>query len=204
MLQDNKPNWILFHCSAANSSFYDQFTMINQSHQARGFDLSSLGYYVGYQRLITGGKNYQARQDLEHGDHCNNPTPVYVDGNSMNFNSLGVCVGFDGDNEDVPAWAVPLLKEQIQTWMKEYNIPIERVQFHRDYNTAKTCPGSRITREWLVSLLGDATPTSVQDVVDELPQVANIVAHINNFPLAQRPDIIRQIQTILTSFLKLL
>jgi hypothetical protein len=132
---------------------YDQFDMINQSHQSRGFDTSSLGYHVGYQRLITGGKNYKAREDLEHGDHCNNPAPGMTDGKSMNFHSLGVCVGFEGDKEEVPAWALPLLKAQINEWMSKYNIPIERVQFHREYNTAKTCPGSLITRPWLVNFL---------------------------------------------------
>jgi hypothetical protein len=154
--KDNKPNWILFHCSAAASAaLYDQFIMVNQSHLSRGFDKSSLGFYVGYQRLITGGKNYKAREDLEHGDHCNNPAPAPAgaDGKSMNFHSLGVCVGFDGDHERVPSWAVPLLKAQIKEWMKKYKIPIERVQFHRDYNTAKTCPGSLIARPWLESLL---------------------------------------------------
>jgi hypothetical protein len=207
MMKDNKPNWILFHCSAANSAMADQFDMINQSHKDRGFDQSSLGYHVGYQRLITGGKNYKAREDTEHGDHCNNPAPGVSDGLSMNFHSLGVCVGFDGDNEDVPAWAVPLLKSQIQTWMAQYNIPIERVMFHRDFNHAKTCPGSRITRPWLEKLLS-GPPVGVdpvlQSISEALPAISRAISELHSATPAQKAIKVPIIQKMIDVVLEML
>lgn len=146
----NNPLYIIFHNSAVSyKSLADQFASINAYHKEEGFDLSSLGYYVGYQRLITGGKNYQCRADLEHGCHTNQ----IVNGLSMNWQSLGICIGFNGDVEMPEQIDLDLFIAQVHAWQKAYNIPNDRVLFHRQFNTLKTCPGALITQEWLVSTL---------------------------------------------------
>lgn len=147
----NKPKYILIHTTDVSvKTLYDQFKSVNTYHRdVRDFPISSLGYFVGYHRLITGGKNYKCREDSDVGAHCNQ----VVDGLSMNFQSCGVCVGFDGDIEPVPTWAYPLLQKQVWDWQDKYKIPNERVKFHRDYATGKTCPGSLITKAWLANLL---------------------------------------------------
>lgn len=156
-MNTNNPKFIVVHCTDYSyANLYDQFSACNGWHKDRAFPLSSLGYYVGYHRLITGNTNYRARLDTDEGAHCNN----IVDGLSMNFQSLGVCIGFDGDIEMPLTLHMNLLKEQIQEWMKTYNIPIERVQFHRDFSTVKTCPGSLITRQWLENLINPIVTSS--------------------------------------------
>lgn len=152
----NTPKAIVIHCTdTPYSKAKDQFNAVNAYHRdERSFPKSVLGWNVGYQRLITGGKNYKAREDYEEGMH----TSQIVDGVSMNLQSLGVCVGFDGDVEYMPAEEYRLLKEQVSIWQKQYGIPNEKVYFHRKFNTAKTCPGSLITDAWLELLLAPAVP----------------------------------------------
>lgn len=147
----NEPKFILIHCSDVSyKTLYDQYKSINTYHRdVRGFPVSRLNSYVGYHVLLSGGKSYRCREDNEEGAHCNQ----IVDDISMNFQSLGVCVGFDGDLEQVPSFAYPLLQKQVFDWQDKYKIPNYRVKFHRNFQPAKTCPGSLITDEWLVGLL---------------------------------------------------
>lgn len=147
----NNPKYIIVHCSDVSYKIStDQLKSINVYHRdVRGFPVSSLGYYVGYHRLITGGKNTQCRLDSDEGAHCNQ----VKDGLSMNFQSLGVCIGFDGDEEMPSPFDTKVLQDQIWRWQDQYKISNDRVYFHRDFATNKTCPGSLITREWLDRLL---------------------------------------------------
>lgn len=149
-MQKNKPIYILIHCSDISEKTHpDQFREIDIYHKQRGFPISFLGYYVGYHRLITGGKNYYCRHDEDEGAHCNQ----VVDGLSMNFQSLGVCWAGDGDTEMPSEIHYKLLQEQVWAWQDKYSIPNKNVRFHRDYATWKTCPGGLITRAWLETLL---------------------------------------------------
>lgn len=146
----NNPKYIVVHCSDISyKKSKSQFDSINNAHKSIGFPISSLGIYVGYHALITGEKIRRCRLDTDVGAHCNQS----VNGVSMNFQSLGVCIGFDGDVEYPTEVDVQLLKTQIRTWQDLYEIPNDRVYFHRDFRKDKTCPGSLITRDWLNSIL---------------------------------------------------
>lgn len=150
----NKPKFIVVHCSdIKESALYDQFTVINNYHRdGRGFPVSSLASFVGYHSLITGGKNYKCRLDSDVGAHCRE----LENGIGMNFQSLGVCVGFDGDVEYPNKTHIELLRQQIKDWQKKHNIPDENIRFHREFSLeGKTCPGSLITKEWLDNVLKD-------------------------------------------------
>lgn len=154
----NSPKYILLHCSDVSyTKIFDQFQSINNYHKERGFPISSLNYFIGYHRLITGDKNYQCRLDVDEGSHCNQK----VNGVSMNFQSLSVCVGFDGDIEYPTAMQYALLQKQIWAWQDTWKIPNENVTFHRDYYAFKTCPGMLITPEWLATLLKRPMTTSI-------------------------------------------
>ncbi len=164
----NIPKYIIIHCSDVSyRNGFDQFDSINTYHRdVRMFPISALGYFIGYQRLITGDKNYQARLDTDVGAHCNqgidvngNPIEGPVSGTSMNFQSLGICIGFDGDIEMPTARQYALLQEQIWKWQDQYGITNDRVYFHRKFALTKTCPGSLITQAWLDQLL--ARPGSI-------------------------------------------
>lgn len=154
-MRKNNPRWIILHCTDYSYRLMkDQFLACNGWHRDRDFSVSSLGYYVGYQRLITGGKNNQARLDTDEGCHTNQ----VVDGVSMNIQSLAVCVGFDGDLEFPLPEDYALLQKQVWDWMDQYMIPPSKIKFHRHFAVGKTCPGSLITDQWLSDLLKRPLP----------------------------------------------
>lgn len=156
MVNTNKPKYIIIHCSDVSwTALRDQFNSINAYHRDdRGFPRSSLGYFVGYQRLVTGGRNYQARIDTEEGAHCNQ----VLEGVSMNFQSLGICFGGDGDIEYPHPDDYVLLKEQVQLWQRMYAIPNQNVFYHRHFAKEKTCAGSMLGDEWMARLLSTDVP----------------------------------------------
>lgn len=162
----NNPKYIILHTSdVSEKTLYNQLSSINAYHRdIKHFSKSSLGYYVGYQWLITGGKEYQCRLDTEEGAHCNSK----VDGISLNLQSIGICVGFDGDIELPSAIHRELLADLIKKKMKEYNIPRERVKFHRDFTPSKTCPGSLFTQNYLDSLLYEPPVNQEKEAKKEL------------------------------------
>lgn len=152
----NNPRYIVIHCTDVSyRTAYNQFNSVNIYHRdVRDFPISSHGYYVGYHVLITGDTLYECRKDTDEGAHCNQR----VNGISMNFQSLGVCVGFDGDIEMPTPRQYELLQRQVWAWQDKYKIPNENVKFHRVYATDKTCPGSLITDAWLKDLLKRPAP----------------------------------------------
>lgn len=50
-----------------------------------------------------------------------------------------------------------------QALMELWRIPVERMKFHRDMQTGKTCPGSGITREWFIAQLKEDYMLKVED-----------------------------------------
>jgi hypothetical protein len=146
----NKPKYIVVHCTDVSwQKLRNQLNSVNSYHKSIDFPKSQLGYFVGYHSLITGGVNYQCRRDSEVGAHTNQQE----NGQSINVQSLGVCVGFDGDIEYPHPDDYELLKKQVKGWQRMYSIPDEDVVFHRHFNKSKTCPGSLLGEEWLKTLL---------------------------------------------------
>lgn len=149
-MNSNTPKYILIHCSDDSyRNCSDQLQKIDSYHRERGFPKSSLNYWVGYHYLITDDKEYKCRADTDEGAHCNQ----HQDGISMNFQSIGVCWGGDGDIEYPTPIQYGLLQKRVWALQDKYNIPDERVKFHRDYATSKTCPGSLLDKQWLATLL---------------------------------------------------
>lgn len=187
--------YIVIHDSAVSEKkIFDQFESINAYHRdIRGFPVSSLGIYVGYHALVTGGKNYLCRVDDEIGSHCNqefdgvNIYPVNTGkALSMNIQSLGVCVGMDGDHEVPTSEHYQLLQKQVWDWQDKYQISNDKVFFHRKFNTGKTCPGNMIDQIWLDKLL-ERSPIPTAPCTDvkveletEKQKVSNLQSLINS------------------------
>jgi hypothetical protein len=179
----NRPKYIVVHCTDISYKIStDQYKSVNDYHRdVREFPVSRSGSYVGYHALITGGLTYRPRQDDEMGAHCNqefdgkNIWPVNTGkATSMNLQSLGVCIGFDGDME-YPSQADAIrLRNQCHEWMDKYGISIENVYFHRNFAANKSCPGSLITKDWLYQLLKRVPKTPMKEL--EIP-----TADVNNF-----------------------
>lgn len=165
-MQTNNPRYILIHCSDISSKVvFDQFQGVNRTHRdERYFNTSSLGFNVGYHIFLTGGKAYRARVDTEYGNHCNK----VVDGLSMNYQSVALAFGVDGDVELPSSDYIELAKKQVKEWMDLYGIPRERVDFHRDFDPGKSCPGSLISRGWLEENI--LPPLPVVEIPKEEPK----------------------------------
>lgn len=166
----NNPKYIILHCSDVSyTKVFDQLKSINQYHRdERGFPKSSLNLFVGYHYLITGEREYQCRLDTDEGAHCNQ----HENGLSLNFQSIGICVGFDGDIEYPTATQYALLQKRVWALQDKYGIPNDKVRFHRQYATSKTCPGSLITDKWLATLLKRPVVTSIPEKPVEMRCVA--------------------------------
>jgi len=147
----NNPKAIVIHCSDDSyKNCFNQLEKINRYHRdERGFPKSSLNFWVGYHYLITGDKEYQCRADTDEGAHCNQ----HKDGLSMNFQSIGICLGMDGDIEYPTSMQYALLQKRIWALQDKYGITNDQVYFHRDFATSKTCPGLLLTKQWLATLL---------------------------------------------------
>ncbi len=186
----NIPKYILVHCSDTPYSVSkDQYKSINLYHKdERGFPVSKSGQYVGYHSLITGGKNYRPREDDEIGAHCNQEydgVNIFPTGSgiaqTMNLQSLGVCIGFDGDVEYPTQDDAVMLRDQIWAWQDKYGIATKDVRFHRDFATNKTCPGSLITRAWLEQLIRRVPKVPVAELTVDKSMVLWLITLLRKY-----------------------
>lgn len=114
----------------------------------------------------------------------------------MNFQSLGVCVGFNGDIEMVRPTEYALLQKQVWDWQDFYKIPNENVYFHRYFATQKTCPGSLITDQWLKDLLTRPLPVVPKPSENICMTQDKIIAE-QNVKLAWYEQLINSLKTLL-------
>lgn len=147
----NKPKYIVVHHSVSprDASITGTESSINKNHKARKFNLSELGYYVGYQYMIFGtGEVRQYRKDTESGCHCKE--------DNKNFDSIGICM--IGDFSDAPgrrneypsnAQLISLTKlcKELQA---KHKIADENIHPHRKYalnangKPYKDCYGNKL------------------------------------------------------------
>lgn len=173
----NKPKYIVVHSSdVLSSKSSNQLNGINAYHREQRFPISRLGYHVGYHALLTGGKLVRTREDDEAGAH----TSQVVNGVSINFQSLGICIAFDGDLEQIPQAYLPLLKKQIEEWMSKYDIPLVNVVPHRMFTKTRTCPGSLISIEAIHRLIGEPKPKPEEqkEKQEQITQLLGIIAQL--------------------------
>lgn len=132
-----QPKYIVVHHSAATSP-QPQFAAIDEWHKARTFPISSLGYYVGYHRVIEqDGTVIQAREDLER--DC--------DALGHNFDSLSVClVGNFNAYRPTPA-QIAALAALLSEWCNKYGLGPDDIFPHRHFGTS-SCYGTKLTDNW--------------------------------------------------------
>lgn len=150
-----KPTYIIVHHSGGTDANHNEDTsnqtviQINAWHKERGFPLSSLGYYVGYQYVIEkDGTTIQCRKDDEIGAHTV----------GMNDRSIGICLVGNFDltlpTESQKTALTALLKEKMAQW----SILSDNIVPHRHF-VIKSCYGSRLSDGWARDLV---TPTYVK------------------------------------------
>lgn len=176
----NQKLFIIIHSSdVLSSKIYDQLKSINSYHKSENFPQALTGMYVGYHRLITGGRNYQCRFDGEVGAHDNKQNK---EGVSYNTISLGIAWGGDGDLELPSPSARAMLQKQIWAWQATYLIPDANVLYHHSHNTLKTCPGSLFTVDYLRGLLEHKSPEQIakQYQIENLSEQVSLLQKVVN------------------------
>jgi N-acetyl-anhydromuramyl-L-alanine amidase AmpD len=125
-------NKVMVH-HTASSRLITTLEKVNEWHKDRGFNLSQLGFYVGYHFIIDmDGNLRQTRNIDEDGCHCNTFDTGEV--TSFNRSSIGICV-FGNFEDEYPT------AEQLNTLtniIKELQPTL--VLGHRDVKDT-LCPG---------------------------------------------------------------
>lgn len=143
----------LHHSGVSRQSNPQQFDAINRYHKGKGYSISRLGYYTGYNFLIDGdGVITQTREIGE------------ATGAQKGWNCIGgkcaISICFTGNfDQELPSdEQIESAKELLATLKGEYNVP---VLGHRDLQDERTCPGVLMTEDYINRrLLGIVPPPS--------------------------------------------
>lgn len=157
----NVPKNIILHCSASpdHPDKVDRAAIIRYHVDVKGY---SDGGYHRYIEDTDGDGNFEiltGRAISTPGAHC-------VDG-GMNYKSIGICfIGGDPWTGFGPAYPMPQKQWEAGVKLcaelcKEYQIPVENIFCHRDFNKGKTCPGIGFDR--------DGFRSEVKAVLDAVP-----------------------------------
>lgn len=135
-----KPKFIILHHSAVNSSSNsDQFEANNNYHKSKGFPLSSLGYYLGYNyEIATNGRVRQARKEGE-------ITAAVPELELNSGKAIHICLDGNFDYEEPKPSQIFALRDLLKKLTKEFGITEDTIYFHRTFNHKKTCPGMKIS-----------------------------------------------------------
>ena len=117
-----KINQIIIHCSASSFDKHDDISVIREWHLQRGW------IDVGYHYFIKGNGTTQIGRPIKMvGAHCR----------GYNQNSVGICLHgktiFNKIQTDE-------LDRLVKNLMAIFDIKIENVKGHYEYNKTKTCP----------------------------------------------------------------
>ena len=138
-------NWthIMIHHSATKDSDTYSWSAIRRYHMTDPSHMwSDIGYHFGVELVGTSFEALIGRPLDRIGAHC--PQGM------MNRRAIGVCVVGNYDLIEPPAGALAVLSERVLTpLMQTFRIDPVNIVFHRNYNSAKSCPGVRFTKELL-------------------------------------------------------
>jgi len=119
---------IILHHTASSQ---DKTTLqnVNNWHKARGFNKSSLGFFVGYHYLILGnGETIQTRRDNEIGCHC-----------IPNEGKVGICLCGNFEEEIPNPEQLTSLKTILERLKKYYNLGDEKIFAHCEKSQTLCC-----------------------------------------------------------------
>lgn len=126
----------MLHCAATPEGREVTAEDVDLWHKQRGFRCIGYHYFIKLDGTIEKG-----RKDYEIGAHCNKQ--------GMNRKALGVCYagGVAKDGKTPKDTRTPeqkkALVDLVKRLMMQYNIPIERVVCHNQYD-CKACPSFKI------------------------------------------------------------
>ena len=150
------PEKIILHCSATPDGVSYSWDAIRRYHiEEKGWD--DIGYHAGLERYGDQLVIMRGRKPWVMGAHCKAA--------GRNRDSLGVCVVGEYDTEppapDVYNAAIHLLAGLCWT----FHIPPTSVYGHREFESAKTCPGEQWdlngVRRDIAALLPEYVPATL-------------------------------------------
>lgn len=168
------------HTAVSRSVLENQFDVVNNYHKTVknadgtiGFKLSSMGYYVGYNYMISAdGTIKQFRIDGEE-------TCAQLNHNN---DSISICLCGNFDNEMPTTQQVATLKKFITDKSLEHNIDLDNVLPHRcSYDIdgvarQKSCYGSLLSDSWA----RDLVLSDLQNKVSILSSIVKIMMDLIN------------------------
>lgn len=115
-----------------------QFEAINEWHKDRDFPLSTLGYFVGYHRVIEADGSVRiARLDTER--DC--------DSFGHNYDSLSVCLAGNFDLKPPTQAQSNALGALLSHWCTLWGLEDSEIFPHRRFNPT-SCPGKLLPDNW--------------------------------------------------------
>jgi len=135
----NQIKWIVIHHSATPRDKTTFEGIKNYHIKARNF--SDIGYHFV---IDNKGNTYKGREENKYGAHCNKK----VNGISMNFQSIGICVIGNFTKEEPTKRQIKSLEYLVKRIQKKYNIPVKNIVGHKEISLT-LCPGSLIN--WILA-----------------------------------------------------
>lgn len=132
---------VIHHSAVSRDKNPDQFIANNNYHKSKGFPLSSLGYYLGYNYEISStGIVRQARKEGEIGAHTV----------GLNDMSIGICMDGEFDTEIPTEQQTEAMSKLLKEILTRH--PKAKITYHRNW-AKKTCPGLLIKDDWAINLI---------------------------------------------------
>lgn len=129
-----KPTRIFIHHSLTKDSYTVSWGAIRKYH-IETLKWSDIGYHAGVELVLSGEEaNYEVllgRSWDRKGAHVK----------GQNHDSLGICFVGNYDKIQPKPKMLEAGAKIIAIWMKLFDIPINRIYSHHDFNLDKSCPG---------------------------------------------------------------
>jgi len=137
-----KPQKVICHHSLTKDSGSVSWGAIRKYHTQK-MKWSGIGYHAGVELVLSGGEvNYEVlmgRMWDRSGAHCR----------GQNSNSLGIC--FVGNYDKIPPPKKMLITGAriIAFWLRLFDLSLDDVYSHHNFNIYKSCPGKQFDMEYL-------------------------------------------------------
>ena len=167
-----KPEYLMLHHSAtSHSKNSDQFKAINKYHKNLWDFKSKLGFYVGYNWVISSkGRVRQSRLD-------GNQTAACYQKDMNDGRCIHICLDGNFDIEKPKPEQIYALRDLIIDLVAKYKIKKQNILAHNQYAN-KTCPGINLDMEFVRRLAPglikeDDKKEKLFKKIDELKDIIN-------------------------------
>jgi len=131
-------NKIIIHHSLTKDSKTVSWDAIRKYH-TNVLKWKDIGYHYGIERVGNSYAILRGRSLMEAGAHTK----------YHNVDSIGICLVGNYDLTEPNNEQLEVLNELCYFLIKTFGLSINSVFFHREFNTHKTCPGSKFRKDMI-------------------------------------------------------